>query len=62
MSRYFTVRLTAKEIETIRAGLGHFEVSFDDWGTETREDVETLKAIDRLRAKLWDATDKKESN
>ena len=61
MSRYFTVRLTAKEMSTIRDGLGHLEVSFEDWGTPTHEDVETLKAIDRLRVKLWDATDKKES-
>lgn len=53
MSRYHTVRLTAKEIDTIRAGLGHLEVSFEDWVTPTQEDVETLKAIDRVRDKLW---------
>ena len=56
MSRYYTVRLTAKEIDTIRDALGHLEVSFEDWGTPTHEDRETLRAIDRLRGKLWQAT------
>jgi uncharacterized coiled-coil DUF342 family protein len=56
MSRYYMVRLTAKEIDTIRGALGHLEVSFEDWGTATHEERETLKAIDRLRGKLWQAT------
>lgn len=59
MSKYYTVRLTAKEVDTILAATALLSVELDDHlesDYATREDVETDKAIGRVRNKMFEAT------
>lgn len=59
MSKYYTVRLTAKEVDTILAATALLSVELDDHlesDYATREDVETDKAIGRVRSKMFEAT------
>lgn len=59
MSKYYTVRLTAKEVDTILNATALLSVELDDHlesDYATREDVETDKAIGRVRNKMFEAT------
>lgn len=59
MSKYYTVRLTAKEVDTILNATALLSVELDDHlesDYATREDVETDKAIGRVRSKMFEAT------